>query len=190
MIVNIRGTSGAGKSYIVFRLMEKYERREPHFVTGRKQPQSYTCYRETGNPLFVCGHYEIPTGGADTLKDYDFIYGLIREAAARGEDVIWEGLVMTSEVTRAIYLAKDYPLLVIGLTTSLEECLASVQSRRDTKAALKGEASKPLDPSNTEAKWKMVKNQASRFRDANVDFRWLNRAEALKATLEAFGWPT
>ena len=44
-----------------------------------------------------------------------------------------EGLVVASDVTRCISLKHQNQLLVIGLSTSMEECMASIQARRDAR---------------------------------------------------------
>lgn len=184
-IINLRGTSGSGKTYIVKRIMELYATKTPHMIERRKQPIGYTLTRPDGNPLFLAGHYEGACGGCDNLSQgLDYIYGLIHEATARGEDVMFEGLIVASDVLRCIELKQrhGHELMVIGLNTSLPDCLAGVQQRRDARGD-----TRPLSSKNTEAKFKALIPQRIRFKDAGIDFRLLDRAAALNACLGFLG---
>jgi len=196
-IGNLRGTSGTGKSTIIRNLMAKYSKREPQFITGRKQPISYKLYRDDGgSPLFVLGHYEMPTGGVDTISGMELIYKMINEAADSGFDVAYEGLVVSSDCVRCIDLKNRHSLLVIELTTPIEVCLEGIRARRAASAAAKSAKKgieiipKEVDPKNTVAKQKQIVPQRKRFKAAGVDFRMLNREEAMQAILTHFGWPS
>jgi hypothetical protein len=103
---------------------------------------------------------------------------------------MYEGLITQSDVNRCIQLHKDgLKLLVIGLTTPLQDCIASVQARRDAKAAARGKESSPLDPGNTKSKHRAVLLQEPKFRSVGIDFRWLDREAALVAVKEALNIP-
>lgn len=187
-VINLRGTSGSGKSHIVRRIMEHYPEKEVHRVGWRRQPLAYTYKRPEGAPLYVVGHYEGPCGGADNIVDgLDYIYSLIYIAASEGKDVIFEGLVVASDWERCVALHAYHTLLVIGLNTSLEECHASVNDRRLARQEATGKIQAPLKlgrngkPKNTEAKYKALISQRAYFVGAKIDFRVLNREEAYDA---------
>lgn len=192
---NLRGTSGSGKSTIVRALMAKYSRKEEQFIAGRKQPISYKLYRDEGAPLFVVGHYNTPTGGGDSVSQgMVFIYEMVNKELDAGYDVILEGLVISSDVTRAVDLKNRHELLIVELTTPIEMCLEGIRSRRAASCAIKSAKKgieiipKEVDPKNTVAKMKQIVPQRKRFKAAGVDFRMLDRSEALKAVLVHFGW--
>lgn len=196
--LNLRGTSGSGKSTIVRTLMDRYPLKVPQFILGRKQPISYILYREhidDGAPLFVVGHYEQPTGGADSVSQgMDYIYKMINDALDLRYDCIFEGLVVASDVTRCVSLKDRAQLMVIELNTPIEICLEGIRARRIARAAAKSAKKgieilpKEVDPKNTVAKMKQLKPQRIRFKNAGVDFRYIDREEAMKSTLEHFGW--
>src|SRR5678815_803 len=100
MIVNIRGTSGSGKSHIVHGIL-KQGHPIPQFKDGRKRPMGYVLEPER---LFVVGSYETPCGGCDTIMSQDEIYDLIRDWARQGYNVLYEGLFASVEVRRTILL--------------------------------------------------------------------------------------
>lgn len=185
MIINLRGTSGSGKSTLVRWIMLCYESRLPvrQQINGkdRKQPVGYLCHLEGGRSLYVLGHYESPCGGCDTLPTMDYVYDAVRKAAAEGFDVIYEGVIVTSDVRRCIQLHTDgLPLLVVGLDVPIEECVAGINNRR----AARGDE-RPLDPTNTIAKLKTNQGGMRKLQAAGVDARWLGRDEALTAVQEA-----
>lgn len=189
MIVNIRGTSGSGKSTIVRAVMELYDSREPIMVDWRKRPLGYFCYTKLLPVLFVPGHYEAECGGCDTLPALDFMYHIIRKYADEECDVLFEGLIVVSDWKRARALHDDkYQFHVIGLSTSLKDCLAAVQDRRNRRAAAKGKEALPLNPAATNGKHRCLVLQEAKFKGAKVPFEWQDRAGALTRTKELLGW--
>jgi len=179
--INIRGTSGSGKSTIIRRVMDLYESREPTVKATRKQPLGYTCYAPGHTPLWVAGHYETVCGGCDTINGIDYIYQLIYEAITRGEDVLFEGLIVASDVTRAIEL-KEFDGMVIELDTPITECIAGIQSRRDVRGDIR-----ELDPRNTMRKASHIAGQRIRFHESGIDFRILSREDAFICIVNKLG---
>lgn len=186
MIINVRGTSGSGKSSLVRRIMALYPTKEPIHVQGRKQPLGYLLDR--GIPgmrkLYVPGHYETPCGGCDTISDgMDRIYGLIRMANMAGHNVLYEGLLVSAEVNRAQALKDEgLPLLVVHLDIPLEICLAGINQRRRAK---KPDA-EDVNPKNTINKHKGSKRSMERFIEGDVQVAiCTNREDAFKLVREA-----
>lgn len=181
-ILTIRGTSGSGKTFLARRIMDRYNLQEPVYRPGRKQPLLYNLYRNPhGTPLRVLGHYASPTGGGDTISDgQDYIAGLARAGHDEGFDVLYEGLVISSDYSRiAGFHAQGLPVGVIVLTTPLDECLASVQERR----AARGNT-KPLNPKTTREKHRAVLQMVPRFRAAGVPVYHIDREGAFEIARE------
>ena len=65
-------------------------------------------------------------------------------------------------------------LLVIALDTPLELCLSSVNERRWAKNPDKP----PVNPKNTESKFKGTKMSVKRLQEAGVNCEWHNRDTA------------
>lgn len=177
MIINIRGTSGSGKSHLVRSVMSNCLNRVAVFVEGRKRPLYYTMQQPNGKTLAVIGHYETPCGGCDTIPSMDRIYDTVKYCDDKGWDVLYEGLLISAEVNRAVELGKLVNLVVIELKLPLQECIDSVNARRWAK-----NPDKPgVNPKNTEAKWKQTSRSIERIGDAGVECHTLNRTDAFKA---------
>jgi len=215
MLINLRGTSGSGKSTIIRQVMELYDTKNAVRLKGdeRKQPIGYSLSKKMakGNDklLAVLGHYETNCGGCDTITSMDKIYEQVRAAADTSYDVLFEGLLLSAEVNRTLALHTDgYPLLVIGLDTPLELCLSSVNGRRQgtfdkrLEAALaenaarleRGLKTKPLPeprgdvkPKNTESKYKATVSTMKRLADNGVATEWHDRDGALARIREVLG---
>lgn len=191
MIINIRGTSGSGKSTLIRSVLDQYQVRLPIHVPGRKRPLYYRLW--LGDPtsdhlalpdLVVLGHYDTACGGCDTIPTTDMTYDLVMEAHVMlGAHVLFEGLLISSDAQRTIALGRQVGmqnLLVVELSTPLEECLASVNLRRAARDA----ELPPVDPKNTTAKWKGIQSSGKKLREAGVQVESLDRDAALARVLE------
>lgn len=144
MIINIRGTSGSGKSYVVYRLMEHFGH---HPVLGRSG--KIEVHRlGTQPPTYAIGKYTTACGGCDTVRtdgnSADEIVARLHRYRTRG-NVIFEGLLVSNVIGRWVELAQAVPdFRWVFLNTSKEECVARITARR---AAVGNE--KPLNPKNT-----------------------------------------
>lgn len=170
-VINIRGTSGSGKSHLARRIMALYPEREDIFVEGRKRPFATLFKRPDGRNLFVIGHYETDCGGADTIADYDTYFQRARIEWLAGNDVLFEGLLSTPETRRTIELNEltKGELFVYFLDVPLQQCVDSVNSRRQAKAARSGKGPPdPLNPKNTESKHKQAKVAMRKLKEAGV----------------------
>lgn len=178
MIINLRGTGGSGKSTVVRRIMELYPEKEPIHVPKRKQPLYYKLKDDSRpflRPLAVIGHYETPCGGCDTITKIDEVYDAIGSLNHNGFDVLYEGIIVQDDIRRCIEVHRNYPgaVIVIGLTTNIDTCLASIQARRDARADVR-----LLNPANTLSRAKRVKQRMSSLKDAGVKTEWHDREGA------------
>lgn len=180
MIINIRGTGGSGKTTIVRAVMDAYgvtdEMRMRYAVTeeGRRRPVGYVIpHPSIGSSLFVAGHYEIECGGCDTIKTLDILYTMLREQIAAGHDVLYEGIMASEDVTRAVTLNKENPIHVIVLTTTLDDCLAAINERR-----VRNGKSDPVNPRRTSDRYRAVARAGQRLKSAGVSVERLDRDAA------------
>lgn len=185
MIINIQGTGGSGKSTIVKAIAGLYEKHTDEFIEGRRQP-IYTVHESPGRtPLFIPGHYNIACGGCDTISSTDTVYALVKEAASKGMDVLFEGIMCQDRALGTIELHKMYPghVFVVALNVPLADCLASIQQRRDARGDIR-----PLNPRRTTDRDRSLKTRVSRLRNNSVDVKWWNREEALAYVKGLLGW--
>lgn len=176
MIIQIRGTSGSGKSTAmreVWKRLPGFERRCPFFQEGRRQPLYYV----TGN-VVILGHYEVDGGGCDNVGSAAKVYELIQKVQSEFPDkvILCEGLLL-SEDTKWSQLLTD--LHVIYLTTPIETCISQIKSRR-----LKAGNEKPLNESNTRNRVGVIERSRIKLTALGVKCYTLPFQPAVKKILE------
>lgn len=193
MILNIRGTSGSGKSTAVRAIMALASRTTPFmadpvvFGKKRKNPIFYLLQFPGAPDVAVLGHYGADCGGCDTLPNYAFIMELIRERHAEGQHVIFEGLLLSHDKKQVTALweglgKKDFA--VLELTETLETCLQSVRDRRARKGA-----APEFNTSNTERRHAEVIRSCIQLEERGIPVRRVSRAECVPTILELLGLP-
>lgn len=186
MIINIRGTSGSGKSTITREIMKKFRNKVPYKEDGRKQPIGYVLdypYVGTISTLAIIGHYESDCGGCDTITKMDHVFELIRQSDEAGHHVLYEGLLLSAEVNRTASLhTEGRRLLVYAIDLPVEECLRRVNGRRLAKAERTGrEYRGDVNPKNTESKHRGVQSSLKRLRDAGIPTSVMSAEDILES---------
>ena len=208
MIINIRGTSGSGKSHLVRAIMKLYAEKYPIHIKKRRQPISYVLhphgvkwvnspkipgkksikelrYPPGKRPLSVLGHYETACGGCDTINSYSQLLTLIRNRH-KTMDVLYEGLLISGDVKQTMKLFKkfkeEYQIVII--TTPLAQCLKNVNKRRKARM---GEKFMEVKPINTERKYKCINMSAEKLEEAGIKVTRLGPRNALKYIREELG---
>ena len=149
LVVNLRGTSGAGKTELVRRLMGLYGGAQVGAAGtaltrhGRTRPIVWVLpHPAGGRPLAVLGDYDrgAARGGCDTIPLRDGgmaeAFRLADGLARDGHDVLLEGLALSADVRdTAALAAAGHRVHVLCLATPLEECVRNVVRRRRAGAA-------------------------------------------------------
>lgn len=102
-------------------------------VQGRRQPIALT-FTKPGRPLCVVGAYTpgVATGGVDTITDKETPYLIARRAIAEGYDVLLEGIFISIEYWRTLYLHEDgFRRYDVFIDLSVDECTEQVYRRQE-----------------------------------------------------------
>lgn len=206
MIVNIRGTSGSGKTHLVRELMAamtdvgsiqnggKVEGYRGHLRYPDIETRAGLV--EDVHTISILGKYETACGGCDTIKTQAEILGRVSSYSTIGS-VVFEGLLIsvifesyrqlascwnTPYFTMEKHMVKALrreletfpPFVFAFLDTPLNVCIDRVKARR-----LAAGNTKPLDETNTRAKWDTCRRVAEKFKEAGQPVVWLDYTDAL-----------
>ena len=133
-IVQVRGASGSGKTSLVRAVMAELGTPNRWRVEGRKQPIALTFPRPGLRPLCVVGNYaeSVATGGVDTITDKETPYAIARKAANQGFDVLLEGIFISIEYWRTLYLHEDgFRRYDVFIDLNVDECTEQVYRRQE-----------------------------------------------------------
>ncbi|WP_133239242.1 hypothetical protein [Microvirga sp. KLBC 81] len=158
MIIDPRGTGGAGKTELVRHILTEYgwERDGRYDVgsdiavicrEGRGRPFRYRLWHPRGRrPLAVPGHYERTSGGCDTITVQDGglaeIMRRVGGYAVSGHDVVIKGLRLRSEVEFFIDLERSHGLHILYLGTLLGRCVRNLMSPAVVRAGTRCRSSR------------------------------------------------
>lgn len=197
MIINIRGTGGSGKSWVVKQVMARFP----------ASPYDSAIFGHVvNNNTFVLGPYNtnLTTEGTDVVNrkhTQDQLQGIILAGGGcdnlpkvhrRQDDLqtslastpypnaIFEGLLVSGIYGRYREMARGIDYRWVFLDTPLETCLANTRARRVA-------AGKPTEfnPSATISKYNSVRNILSK---ASADKLWIWEISSEKAVDMIAGW--
>lgn len=146
--INIRGTNGSGKSFLVRKFLAKYETRKIRtelpadlLGIGGKVEAYRTLYK--GTPVYTIGNYESKGGGCDLIKEQDTVCNLVRQYIKKGH-VLFEGVIVTTLYSRYYNLSQEIGGMIWAyLDTPLEKCIERIEGRGGKKVedlvTIKGE---------------------------------------------------
>jgi len=147
-ILDIRGTHGSGKSWVVHSLLK------PHTREAIKEDGIQLGYWLKELDTVVVGKYETDCGGCDGIKTADEVVRRVRKFASdpRFRNVVLEGILVSHSFKRYSQLALEIPdYKFLFLDTPLDVCISRVRSRRQA-----GGNSKPLDPKHLTKDWHAI----------------------------------
>ena len=179
MLINIRGTHGAGKSAMLHLLIQSGDGKPVFGHMGVVRPEAYECHMDgVARPMYVLGPYLTPCGGCDAVQPYALVSKLIRSYQPKGH-VLFEGaLVSTTFGEVGQTLAEYADSLVAYLDTPLEICLQRVKARRKERGD-----ERELNPANTVSKHKSIQRTWPKFEAAGVRVVSLNYEAPLTEVL-------
>lgn len=182
MIINIRGTSGSGKTWAVRAAMEHMDPLVvmPPIITEvkgkkRKTIVNYTHYNM--QPVYFLGDYtQALCGGTDTIHSQDMICSLVRHFSRFGH-VIYEGLLASHLFARYAALYEELTgfgeqFVFCFMDTPFEVCVERVLQRRKDAGN-----DKPFNSDNTLAKYKATNGCQQRMMNAGYWVEMLDHTQ-------------
>lgn len=174
MIIQIRGTSGSGKTWVMREVMKRLSgmvTRTPVYVEKRKRPLYYLF----DNRIAVLGSYEAACGGCDTIGSARAVFETIQALPAGIETIICEGLLLSEDVKWSTQLPD---LRVLFLSTPLETCLKQIGERRKEAGN-----DKPLNTANTSNRIGTIERARVKLINAGVFVRRCSAKQAPEVVL-------
>jgi cytidylate kinase len=133
IVINVRGTSGSGKTFLIRSVMEEFGIRSRMLRKDTKKIAGYVLNKD----IYILGSYETECGGADSIKTLDEVDSRVRKASEKYNTVLFEGMLVSDVYGRYEALSKSLPpraLFVWGiLDTPLDVCIERVVERRMRK---------------------------------------------------------
>lgn len=175
MVIQIRGTSGSGKTWVMRQVMEYAlgGSLQPQYVEGRKKPQHYWIDDELGNEYVVLGHYEATCGGCDNIGSAPKVFELIQEVERIYSHVVifCEGLLLSED---SKWTPQMDDVRVLYLTTPVEKCIEQIKARREAAGNTKS-----LNESNTRNRVVVIERSRVKLNSAEVITRRCPSKQAL-----------
>ena len=185
VIVNIRGTSGSGKSTIAFEFLKRFPHEELTGKDGKiKGYRLDTSSAGLEYDLFILGKYTTVCGGLDGCPTQAEAGELATKAHALGGHVLAEGLLASAAgpagaLTIAIQNTGCARFLI--LDTPLETCLDRVRARR----AARGDE-RPFNEKNTRDKYTQTHSTAKTLSNLGYDVRYIDHTRAFEDVMNIF----
>jgi hypothetical protein len=178
-VINIRATSGGGKTTLVRSFLESYPHQQ--ICDGDKRVLAYhlpAMMTGYSRDTFVLGSYEAVTGGCDTVSTQDKICDLIEHFSALGH-VFYEGLLVSGLFSRYLNLEQrlTHAHFIYGyLDTPVQVCIERTMMRRRARGNLK-----LFDPNKTLVpKFRAVLATRKKFEKARRDVRTISHLSAMQ----------
>ncbi|MCK9568815.1 hypothetical protein M0R72_07740 [Candidatus Pacearchaeota archaeon] len=145
-VLDIRGTHGSGKSWVVHQLLHTYSNQE--IIEGGKPIGIYLPKVDAA----VVGLYNRTCGGCDGISTADEVVRRVRLFAKKYRWVILEGILVAHTFQRYSLLAKEIPNYTFAfLDTPMNVCVKRVRERRLAKGN-----TKPLNLKNICKDWHSI----------------------------------
>ena len=125
MLINLRGTSGSGKTNAVLGVLAQCAHKPIYGALGRL-PEAYAL---CAGQAFVIGPYTSECGGCDRILPFALVPQLIQKYAQQGH-VVFEGLLISTCYGVIGRLLEAHDSRLLFLDTPLEVCIARVKARR------------------------------------------------------------
>lgn len=181
-IVNLRGTSGSGKSHVAHQLLKRFPW-VPAGLDAKGRPLGYQLTLPNGKPLYIVGRYTTQCGGCDGIGSTAEVMRRVDGYALNGH-VFFEGLLISGGYGAMGKWSEKFRdrFIFATLSTPLELCLSRVTARR-----LKRGKTEPLNPKNTTQKYRAVFNTHAKTLALGRNTVMVDHRHAVREVLEMLG---
>lgn len=172
MIINLRGTSGSGKTTAVKKILELYPSVEVE--------NGHRVDIPGHDPLYIVGPYKTSCSGCDRMQSQDLICKTIRKFAKKG-DVLFEGYRVSGSVERYVSLLKElsnHQGIFLFMDTPLKKCLSRLHKRRK-----KNNLKKPLSAGHVVSTFKRLQRMPEVLREAGMPVQMLSHKSPTEGIL-------
>lgn len=177
MIIDIRGTHGAGKSSLVRSLLNSADSVMTHPRAGTEEIMGYQALFGKVR-VGVVGRYTTDCGGCDTIKTQEDVCVRVREFSHNYDHVVYEGALVTTLWSRYRDLALELGprrFLFAFMDTPLQTCIDRVNARRA------GSGKEPLaDPKNIRDKYATASRIMQKCIDEGMQWRLIDHTHPEK----------
>ena len=163
-LIQIRGTSGSGKTWVTRELLKRLGPFEPQYIEKRKRPLFYSNRQD----VVILGHYESACGGCDNVGSAAKVYDLVNELKGKTlygnkRTFICEGLLLSEDSKWTKQLNSEFKLTVYYLVTDIELCISQIIKRRVEAGNLE-----PLNESNTRNRVGVIERSRQKLIDSEI----------------------
>jgi hypothetical protein len=181
-VLDIRGTNGSGKSWIMHQLLDKYSHLCNNvYRSGKSLPVGYSLGYKPHFSLGIIGRYNSVSGGCDAVGGPEEVVSRVKMFDKLHDYVLLEGLLVSHTFKRYSQLAselEDYRFLF--LDTPLKVCIRRVRSRRLARGN-----TKPFNPQNVIKDYNQIWVRTHRnLRDAGHTVKVLDWKDPLPQVLQ------
>lgn len=181
LVIQVRGTSGSGKSTVIRQVVdeiEPLEEWEANFITDRKQPLYYrNALNDRG--IYLLGHYESQCGGCDNVGSAAKVFKLIKSVQEHSDSrgtILCEGLLLSEDTKWSQQIQN---LHVVYLNTPIETCIKQIKARR-----LAAGNEKPLNEENTRKRVAVIERSRVKLIGLGIKCYSLDFGSAVEKVLE------
>lgn len=184
-IVNLRGTSGSGKSTVAFTMMKNLPTEPLNGSDGKVKGYRVDASSEgIEAPIYIIGKYTTACGGLDTVNTQLDAAERSVKAWELGGHVLCEGLLCSAAgpkgaLTIGIHATGEAVFAI--LDTPVEVCLDRVRARRLARGD-----ERPLNEKNTRDKYTQTHSTAKALHALDYDVRAIDHTNAYQEVLEIF----
>ena len=180
-IINLRGTSGSGKSTVARTFLDHLPHEPLSDSTGKVKGYKVNATAAgLTQPLFIVGRYESACGGGDTLRSEEEASELCAKAQLSGH-VLFERMLTSGSGPKGQFASTFLgtgKITYAVLDTPLDVCLERVMARRVERGD-----DRPFNSENTRNKHVQAHRAAEKLKDAGEDVRLIDHTNAFKEVL-------